>query len=286
MSQKNLGSRVGLGTASLHHLPRLKEQLGLLNAAYEAGIRYFDTAPLYGHESAERVLGRFVRGHRFRNSIVIATKIGLTPNAFVSAFPPLLFPYIGLRTLTTRLHVIQPSTWQPKRNYSSNYLTRRVERSLRVMGLDYLDVVYLHEPQISELNAVDALAEAALSLQRRGLVRAFGASVQYDVAQWLQQRAPELAEVLQVEVPAQLDDTLKKWFSENAAVTFGNFRMLEAEWPRLQKDERLQMIARRAVELNPTGTILFSSTKKPHVIEFVSAIGAADRQRQESKHIY
>ena len=47
--QKKLINRVGFGTASLHHVNGLKSKLNLLNSAYDAGIRYFDTAPLYGH---------------------------------------------------------------------------------------------------------------------------------------------------------------------------------------------------------------------------------------------
>jgi aryl-alcohol dehydrogenase-like predicted oxidoreductase len=286
VSQTILGSRVGLGTSALHHLPRLKQKLALLDAAFESGIRYFDTAPLYGHECAERVLGRFVRDRHLRSSVILATKIGLSPNQIVSAVPPLLLPYIALRSFTTRLHLVRPSVWQPRRDYSPSYLVRRVERSLRLMGLDYLDIVYLHEPMINELQALDALAEVAQSLKKRGLVRAFGVSVQYEVAQWLHSRAPELTEVLQVEVPSQPDVELKNWFSRNATVTFGHFRMLGGECSRLPRDERLQMVTKRAVELNPFGTILFSSTNKSHVSEFVSAISAADKQRQESNHIY
>ena len=234
MSQIILGSRVGLGTASLHHLRSLEQKLGLLDSAFEVGIRYFDTAPLYGHESAERVLGRFVRDHRSRDSVVIATKIGLMPNPLACAAPPLLLPYIALRTLTTRLHLVRPTAWRPRRDYSPSYLMRRVERSLRVMGLNYLDIVYLHEPRIDELQAADVIAEVALSLKERGLVRKFGASVQYEVAQWLQQRTPELAEVLQVEVPSQPDNELKEWFARNATVTFGHFRKLDVEGPSSQ----------------------------------------------------
>jgi predicted oxidoreductase len=275
-----------LGTASLHHLPSLKQKFGLLDAALEAGIRYFDTAPLYGHESAERVLGRFARNHQSHNPVVIATKIGLTPSAFVSAFPPMLLPYIALRTVATRFHVVRPSVWQPRRDFSPDYLIRRVERSLRVMGLDCLDIVYLHEPRINELQDVDSLTEVALSLKRRGLVRAFGASVQYEVAQWLQQRTPDLAQVLQVESPIHPDVALRGWFAMNAAVTFGHFRILRTECANLQKDERLSMVASRAVELNLSGTILFSTTKKPHLAEFVAAIVAADKKRQESVHVF
>lgn len=281
-----LGSRIGLGTASLHHLHRTKDRLALLDAAYEAGIRYFDTAPLYGHESAERLLGQFARKRKSCESVLIATKIGLRPNALVSVIPALLLPYIALRKLTTKSHLVSPSTWQPKRDYSSSYLLKRVERSLRVMGLDCLDVVYLHEPVVDDLRFLDELVETALSLKKRGLVRAFGASVHYDVARWLRARAPELAEVLQVEVPVTLDDELKGWFANNARVTFGHFRMLHSEGAQLQKSERLRYIVRRAVEINPLGTILFSSTNKAHIAEFASAIGAADRHQQEISHLY
>lgn len=281
-----LGSRVGLGTASLHHLHRTKDRLSLLDAAYEAGIRYFDTAPLYGHESAERMLGEFARKCKSNGAVVVATKIGLRPNTLVSAFPALLLPYIALRKVTTRLRLVSPSAWQPKRDYSPDYLLKRVERSLRVMRSDCLDVVYLHEPLLVDLRFLDELAEIVLSLKRRGLVRAFGASVHYDVARWLQANAPELAEVLQVEVPATFDDEVKDWFARNARVTFGHFRMLHSESAQLQKSERLRYIARRAVDINPLGTILFSSTNKVHIAEFVSAIGAADRHHQEISYLY
>ena len=146
MIPKKLNSRIGFGTASLHHINSLSSKLNLLDTAYDAGIRYFDTAPLYGHGNAERTLGHFARKHRSQASLVIATKVGLTPNPLVSKFPKLLFPYIALRKATTATHIASSAFWQPKRNYSPSYLIQRVELSLRALGLDYLDVVLLHEP--------------------------------------------------------------------------------------------------------------------------------------------
>ncbi len=229
LSRFSIGSRIGFGTSSLHHLAGVSKRNGLLESAFDAGIRYFDTAPLYGHGAAERVLGRFVRNHRSDANIVVGTKIGLVPNAIVSAMPPLLLPYIALRTLTTRLRILSHATWQPKHDYSADNLVQRVERSLREMGLDCLDVVYLHEPLIEDLQLAQDLAEAAAALKQRGLVKAFGISGQHDVARWLQQQAPELCEVMQLEVPAQADAELASWFAMNAGVTFGHFRMLQTE---------------------------------------------------------
>lgn len=285
MNQEILGSRVGFGTASLHHLTGIQRKLSLLDAAFVAGIRYFDTAPLYGYESAERILGQFVRRYQSRDRLVVASKIGLVPNALVGAMPWMLMPYIGLRTLTTRLGLVSPSVWQPRRDYSPTYLVRRVERSLRVMGLDFLDIVYLHEPQLHELRAQDSLLAAVQSLKLRGLVRMFGVSTQCEVAQGLRQQAPELAEVLQVEVSPLLDDAQIKWLALNVAVTFGHFRVLRSELAGLQREQMLRTVASRAVNLNPSGTILFSSITMPHIAEFVSAIEGADQLRRENRHI-
>ena len=279
MSTLSLGSRVGLGTASLHHLHSKKKKHRLLESAFDAGIRYFDTAPLYGHESAEQVLGAFTRGHQSRDSVVIATKIGLAPNSLVSAVPHLLLPYIALRKLTIKSRILSSSIWEPRRDHSPGHVVQRVERSLKKMGLDYLDIVYLHEPKIGDLKDTDALTEASLSLKQRGLIRSFGASVGYKTAQWLQDSAPELAEVLQVEIPRQPECSaeLNNWFTNTANATFGHFRVFNEDVSAVQANERVKRVAKRAVELNRLGTVLFSTTKELHIADFVSAIRAADK---------
>jgi D-threo-aldose 1-dehydrogenase len=92
-------SRLGFGTsgimgAALTTAGRLK----LLDAAFDAGIRHFDTAPLYGFGEAESLLGRFLRGRR--DAITITTKFGLLP----ASVHPLARPLIPLaRGLNRRL---------------------------------------------------------------------------------------------------------------------------------------------------------------------------------------
>lgn len=277
------GSRVGFGTASLHHLTGSRRRLKILESAFEAGIRYYDTAPLYGHESAERLLGRFVRSHR-SEGVIAATKVGLVPNGLVTAIPPLLLPYIALRAFSTRLKFVSPSRWEPRRNFSADYLVKRVERSLSLMGLDYLDIVYLHGPRIEELGELQSLTEAAVGLRDRGLVRKFGVSATYDVARWLKQESPQLAAVLQVEVPKEIDTGISEWFAGNAPVTFGHFRILRNKQTDIAKEEYLRYVVQHAVELNPRGTLLFSSTNPSHIIEFVSEVESADRLLMETRH--
>ena len=76
-------TNVSLGTGSLGNLyVEISEQeaQAVLEHAWERGIRYFDTAPLYGHGLAEVRLGRFLKG-KPRSEYVVSTKVGrvLTP---------------------------------------------------------------------------------------------------------------------------------------------------------------------------------------------------------------
>src|SRR5438046_281266 len=71
--------RLGLGTAALGHLYRPVEDdvaEATMERAYAAGIRFFDTAHLYGGGLAEERLGRVLSGHP-RDSFQVASKIGI-----------------------------------------------------------------------------------------------------------------------------------------------------------------------------------------------------------------
>src|ERR671934_2641756 len=71
-------TRVGLGTAALGGLYSPVEEetaVETIGRAYANGLRFFDTAPLYGHGLAERRLGRALAG-RPRGDFVLATKVG------------------------------------------------------------------------------------------------------------------------------------------------------------------------------------------------------------------
>ena len=70
-------SVIGLGCASLFRLPRAEERRLVLEAAYEAGIRHFDVAPMYGLGMAEPELATFIA--RRRDECTITTKFGIDP---------------------------------------------------------------------------------------------------------------------------------------------------------------------------------------------------------------
>jgi len=277
--KQKINSRIGFGTASLHHVQGIEPKLNLLNTAFDAGIKYFDTAPLYGHGQAERMLGQFARTHQSQSPLVIATKVGLIPSKLIEEIPTLLYPYIAFRKLTTASHLVSSEFWQPKRNYSASYITKRIELSLKAMKLDYLDIVFLHEPSLLDLQTIEHLDEVIFSLKKRGLIKAFGISSQLTPIQKLTQDWPELVDYIQAEIPSTLLPIDINWITQNADITFGHFRMqLPSEQTKeASTSNRLQQIAERATKINQTGTILFSTTKIPHINSFVTAIESADQ---------
>ena len=106
-----------------------------LAAAWDAGVRYFDTAPHYGLGLSERRLGRFLRT-RPRGDVVVSTKVGriLRPVA---------------RPAGSDLDIggfDVPATHERVLDYSRDGVRRSLDDSLARLGLDRVDIVYVHDP--------------------------------------------------------------------------------------------------------------------------------------------
>src|SRR5690349_10156669 len=76
-------TRLGFGCGSLFRIPSRARRVQLLGAAYEAGIRHFDVAPMYGLGRAEAELGAFARARR--SELTITTKFGIDPTLMAYA---------------------------------------------------------------------------------------------------------------------------------------------------------------------------------------------------------
>src|SRR5215469_15174156 len=70
-------TRLGFGCGNLMGATNRRESLKLLESAFEAGIRHFDVAPMYGYGEAETCLGEFLQHHR--GQITVTTKFGIAP---------------------------------------------------------------------------------------------------------------------------------------------------------------------------------------------------------------
>lgn len=128
-------TQLGLGTAPLANLFRAvsEEQAdATFEAAWKAGIRYFDTAPLYGLGLSETRLNRFLRGRK-RSDYVVSTKVG----RLLKVSSPKGRTGIGKFFDTpSRREVF---------DYSYDGIMRSLEFSLERLGLDHVDILFVHD---------------------------------------------------------------------------------------------------------------------------------------------
>ncbi|MGI8870548.1 MAG: aldo/keto reductase [Mycobacteriales bacterium] len=152
-------SALSVGTAPLGNLFRAvsdADAAATVEAALGAGLRYFDTAPLYGHGLAERRVGTALRGRR---DVVLSTKVGR-----------LLRPAEGV---DGGVFDIVPDA-VPVFDFSGDGVRRSLEESLQRLGLDHVDVVYLHDPDDHVRQALDEAYPALHELRAAGVVKAIG----------------------------------------------------------------------------------------------------------------
>ena len=129
-----------------------------IEAAVEQGIRWIDTAPIYGLYHSEQVVGEALR-HVDRDKVVLSTKCGLE-----------------WRHETPVLHKVVDGT-AVYRDLSAQSIIEDVEESLKRLGTDHLDVLYTHwqSPDLG-LYPLEETVEAMMKLKEQGKIRAIGAS--------------------------------------------------------------------------------------------------------------
>lgn len=159
---------VGFGAASLGNMFRVvtdEEAWQVLEAAWDAGIRYFDTAPHYGLGLSERRLGAFLQT-KPRDEFMVSTKAGrlLRPNPEDD----------GGLDLDNAFHV--RTDVRREWAFDADGIRASVEESLERLGLDRIDTLYLHDPERGD-HLEQAIAEsypAMASLREAGVVDAIG----------------------------------------------------------------------------------------------------------------
>ena len=163
-------TRIGLGTAALGGLYAAvdeKQAVATLRRAYNAGIRFFDTAPLYGHGLAERRVG-LALGEVVRD-IVLATKVG---RLLRTGAPPEPSQLSGGFDRWPAAPAVNPVF-----DFSYDGVLRSVEESLERLGLDRVDVLHIHDPDEHADDALDGAYRALDRLRSDGTVSAIGAGM-------------------------------------------------------------------------------------------------------------
>jgi D-threo-aldose 1-dehydrogenase len=133
-----------------------------VDAAWAAGVRYFDTAPHYGLGLSERRIGAAL-GRRPRAEYVLSSKVGrlLVPN-----------PAPTGSDLAALFDV--PDDLTRERDYTADGVRRSVEESLTRLRTDHLDIALVHDPDDVVDQALTEAIPALLDLREQGVVRAVG----------------------------------------------------------------------------------------------------------------
>ncbi len=165
-------TRLGLGGAPLGGMiladgifqgSGYEEALAVIRRAYALGVRYFDTAPLYGEGRSETRYGR-VLGEFPRDSFAISTKVSrvLRPEN-----PQDLEPYSEDR--------IPRYTYDF--DFSAEGVQASLDSSLERLGLEAVDILFVHDSDLKDQHSDDEFATglaAAVELRAQGKVRAIG----------------------------------------------------------------------------------------------------------------
>lgn len=164
----------GLGSAQLGFMYEpvaTDEAVATVRRAFDAGVNFFDTSPLYGSGMAEARLGAVLRALP-REQYVLSDKVGyaVEPDAplpdFTQGPPP-----------------------TPGHDYSYDGTLWLVEGSLKRLGLERIDVLLIHDPEAHMQQAIDGSYPAIRRLRDEGAVGAIGAGMNFsDKLTWLAER--------------------------------------------------------------------------------------------------
>jgi aryl-alcohol dehydrogenase-like predicted oxidoreductase len=147
-------SEVGFGawTIATDWWGKVDDKAGLVHAALDAGITFFDTAPVYGDAGFGETILAELLGRR--DDVVVTTKVGYDIDA------PRIAPG----------HSERPQDWRPES------VRAQVEASLRRLGRDHIDLLQLHNVRIEPVRD-DALWEELVRIRDEGKVRELGVAL-------------------------------------------------------------------------------------------------------------
>lgn len=171
-------TQMGFGAAPIGNIFRpIPDEIceSMVDHAWEEGIRYFDTAPMYGHGLSELRLGQALRKHN-RSDFVLSTKVGRLLKA--KGTHPRAEPKDGFSPW------YNPMPFDIVYDYSYDGTMRSIEDSFQRLGTNQIDVVmihdidsFIHTPEMQKSyyrQAMDGAYKALEQLRSEGAVKAIG----------------------------------------------------------------------------------------------------------------
>lgn len=281
-------TRLGYGCSSIMGALGRSQSLRLMEAAYDAGIRHFDVAPMYGYGEAESCLGEFRASH---TDITLTTKYGIAPpkrggmlRAARRVAGPILQHVPALKRRLTRAAgaVAAPAE---KSRFSADEARASLENSLRALRTDFIDIWLLHEAEATDLTD-DSLLKLLHEAVGQTKIGAFGVGSDSAKLPALLRERPAYCQVVQhdwsVLDPLEpqgdafhihhrtLTDRLQTLHAHLSADSKRCLRWSDAIGLNLARRETLAaLMLKAALVLHPNTIILVSSKNPAHIKENV-----------------
>ncbi len=173
MKERRLGktglqvSEIGLGCWAIggnaYGAVRDEDSLDALEAAWDSGVNFFDTADTYGEGHSEELLGKFLKG-KARDRLTLATKCGW------DFYPASKEPASAQGSSKKINHAGH------RKNFDTAYIRFACEQSLKRLGTDVIDLFQLHNPSLELIQKGD-LVSVLEGLRKEGKIRFVGISI-------------------------------------------------------------------------------------------------------------
>ncbi len=195
-------TRLGFGCSGITGGLGRRQSLHLLQAAYDAGIRHYDVAPMYGFGTAQDVVGEFARRHP--GTLTLTSKYGIVPppsggmlSALRAVIRPVANRFPPLRqALIRRAGSVAHAT--SRASFTPSDVAASLEHTLRQLRVDHLDLFLLHDAEAADL-AHDGLQRVLEDAQRAGKFTSFGVGSPSSTIDTLVHTHPEFCHVVQHE---------------------------------------------------------------------------------------
>jgi D-threo-aldose 1-dehydrogenase len=278
-------TQLGYGCSSVMGGMSRAQSLAVLETAFDAGIRHFDVAPLYGFGQAEACLGEFLARHS--GEATVTTKYGIPPprrqgllSLARSVARPVIKAVPGLKRGLSRAAVVATGTTQ-KASFTAAEARASLDRSLRLLKVDRIDIWLLHDASLADLHD-DALLRLMEDSVAAGRIGAFGVSGDRAAIDQIATARPAYVPVVQFEwsvldAPVAATRSLRiqhRSLTEHFRTLHRQLRADKARCTRwseavgsdLVGPETLSALMLKAALLeNPAGIVLFSSKSAAHI---------------------
>jgi diketogulonate reductase-like aldo/keto reductase len=266
----------------------------LLDAAFDAGIRHFDVARVYGTGDAEAFLGQFAKSHP--GQVTIATKFGIEPlpqTRSVSTVKRIVRPVLRRSRSLTRVARRQSSRFVTRSHFSSDDARTSLMVSLQRLAAPSVDVFLMHDCTAADWLRSD-VHETLENLRASGEIRSYGTATSYGETTTILAGAGPRPAVAQFNSDAvnshmtQLSTRCESpmfityrcvsealpWLAKRLTAD----RHVAAEWAKaLDVDIRSRavlgsLLLCHAVRSNPSGVTLFSSGDPERILRNAEAV--------------